>query len=68
MAKASVAPRARAASSPPQKRTPLAESDKKDDKKDDKKTGEPLSLYCHSLEPSAHSSDCVLYLLLHSLT
>lgn len=39
VAKASVAPRARAASSPPQKRTPLTESDKKDDKKDDKKTG-----------------------------
>ncbi|KAG0416182.1 hypothetical protein HPB47_006639 [Ixodes persulcatus] len=58
VAKASVAPRARAASSPPQKRTPLTESDKKDDKKDDKKTGEPLSAYCHSLEPSAHSSVC----------
>ncbi|KAM7306661.1 serine/arginine repetitive matrix protein 1 isoform X11 [Ixodes scapularis] len=39
VAKASVAPRARAASSPPQKRTPLTESDKKDDKKDEKKTG-----------------------------
>ncbi|CAN7937269.1 unnamed protein product, partial [Ixodes hexagonus] len=45
VAKASVAPRARAASSPPQKRTPLTETDKKDDKmddkKDDKKPGTP---------------------------
>lgn len=33
VARAAVAPRARAASSPPQKRTPLADTDKKDEKK-----------------------------------